>query len=104
MKADKSIVQGLTSEMVDKYKSNPDFYTQKTPSTFFLRLNQKRGGQEYRCLKNKDLRLAIAKAYDKKGLTNVILNDGSTPADYSVPKELRRVQMEKTSVKITEIF
>ncbi|MEB8671143.1 peptide ABC transporter substrate-binding protein [Bacillus cereus] len=80
---------GLTSEMVDKYKSNPDFYTQKTPSTFFLRLNQKRGGQDT-VLKNKDLRLAIAKAYDKKGLTNVILNDGSTPADYLVPKEFAK--------------
>ena len=31
---------GLTSEFVDKYKSSPDFFTQKTPSTYFLRLNQ----------------------------------------------------------------
>ncbi|MEC2940671.1 peptide ABC transporter substrate-binding protein [Bacillus cereus] len=80
---------GLTSEFVDKYKSNPDFFTQKTPSTYFLRLNQKRGGQDT-VLKSKDLRLAIAKAYDKKGLTNVILNDGSTPADYLVPKEFAK--------------
>lgn len=80
---------GLTSEFVDKYKSSPDFFTQKTPSTYFLRLNQKRGGQDT-VLKSKDLRLAIAKAYDKKGLTNVILNDGSTPADYLVPKEFAK--------------
>ncbi|QWI73870.1 peptide ABC transporter substrate-binding protein [Bacillus mycoides] len=79
----------LASEMVDKYKSNPDFFTQKTPSTYFLRLNQKRGGQDT-VLKSKDLRLAIAMAYDKKGLTNVILNDGSTPADYLVPKEFAK--------------
>lgn len=79
----------LASEMVDKYKSNPDFFTQKTPSTFFLRLNQKRGNQDT-VLKSKDLRLAIAMAYDKKGLTNVILNDGSTPADYLVPKEFAK--------------
>ncbi|PFR26666.1 peptide ABC transporter substrate-binding protein [Bacillus cereus] len=80
---------GLVSEFVDKYKSSPEFYTQKTPSTFFLRLNQKRGGQDT-VLKNKDLRKAIAMAYDKKGLANVILNDGSVPAGYLVPAEFAK--------------
>ena len=55
---------GLTSEFVDKYKSSPDFFTQKHRQRT-LRLNQKRGGQDT-VLKSKDLRLAIAKAYDKK--------------------------------------
>ncbi|MEY8349494.1 peptide ABC transporter substrate-binding protein [Bacillus cereus] len=80
---------GLVSEFVDKYKSSPEFYTQKTPSTFFLRLNQKRGGQDT-VLKSKDLRKAIAMAYDKKGLANVILNDGSVPAGYLVPAEFAK--------------
>lgn len=80
---------GLVSEFVDKYKSSPEFFTQKTPSTFFLRLNQKRGGQDT-VLKSKDLRKAIAMAYDKKGLANVILNDGSVPAGYLVPAEFAK--------------
>ncbi|WP_242143399.1 MULTISPECIES: peptide ABC transporter substrate-binding protein [unclassified Bacillus cereus group] len=79
----------ISSEFVDKYKSSPDFLTEETPSVFFLRLNQKRGGQDT-VFTNKDLRLAIAMAYDKKGLANVILNDGSKPADYFVPKEFAK--------------
>ncbi|EOV9529018.1 peptide ABC transporter substrate-binding protein [Bacillus cytotoxicus] len=79
----------ISSEFVDKYKSSPDFLTEETSSVFFLRLNQKRGGKDT-VFTNKDLRLAIAMAYDKKGLTNVILNDGSKPADYFVPKEFAK--------------
>ncbi|EMA6343568.1 peptide ABC transporter substrate-binding protein [Bacillus cytotoxicus] len=79
----------ISSEFVDKYKSSPDFLTEERPSVFFLRLNQKRGGQDT-VFTNKDLRLAIAMAYDKKGLANVILNDGSKPADYFVPKEFAK--------------
>ncbi|MDM5189237.1 peptide ABC transporter substrate-binding protein [Bacillus sp. DX4.1] len=79
----------LASEYVDKFKSSPDFFTEKTPSVFFLRLNQKRGGQDT-VLKNENLRKAIAMGFDKKGLTNVILNDGSTPADYLVPKDFAK--------------
>ncbi len=89
--------------MVDKYKSKSRFYTQKTTSTFFLRLNQKRWWDKIQYLKNKDLRLAIAKAYDKKGLTNVF-KCGSTPAITYVPKEFARVQMERLPLKKMEIF
>ncbi|PFD95486.1 peptide ABC transporter substrate-binding protein, partial [Bacillus cereus] len=59
------------------------------PSTFFLRLNQKRGGQDTP-LKSKKLREAIALSINKKDLANVILNDGSKPADYLVPKGLAK--------------
>ncbi|KOS28211.1 peptide ABC transporter substrate-binding protein [Bacillus anthracis] len=73
----------LTSEFVDKYKKNkPDeFKANLDPSMFFLRFNQKNAP-----LKNKNVREAIALAFDKKGFANVILNDGSIPADYLVPK------------------
>ncbi|KOS26935.1 peptide ABC transporter substrate-binding protein [Bacillus anthracis] len=78
----------LTAEFVDKYKKNKEEYGAYTePSTYFLRLNQKRGGQDTP-LKNKKLREAIALSIDKKNLANVILNDGSKPADYLVPKGL----------------
>ncbi|MFI8706754.1 peptide ABC transporter substrate-binding protein [Bacillus sp. NPDC077411] len=71
----------LTAEYVDKYKANKDeFGTQLEPSTFFLRLNQKRNGQDT-VFKNKKVREAIAMAFDKKALANVILNDGSKPVD-----------------------
>ncbi|ENQ3107923.1 oligopeptide transport system substrate-binding protein [Bacillus sp. 491mf] len=78
---------GLTAEYVDKYKANKDeFGTLLEPSTFFLRLNQKRNGQDT-VFKNKKVRQAIAMAFDKKALTNVILNDGSKPVDALIPEK-----------------
>ena len=78
---------GLTAEYVDKYKANKDeFGTLLEPSTYFLRLNQKRNGQDT-VLKNKKVREAIAMAFDKKALANVILNDGSKPADTLIPEK-----------------
>ncbi|HDX9578436.1 TPA: peptide ABC transporter substrate-binding protein [Bacillus pseudomycoides] len=77
----------LTSEYVDKYKSNKDeFGNFLESSTFFLRLNQKRGGQDT-IFNNKKVRQAFAMAFDKKALTNVILNDGSKPVDFLVPEK-----------------
>ena len=49
-------------------------------------MNQKRGGQDTP-LKSQKLREAIALSIDKN-LANVILNDGSKPADFLVPKGL----------------
>ncbi|MFD3445687.1 ABC transporter substrate-binding protein [Microbacteriaceae bacterium 4G12] len=77
----------LAAEFVDKYKNDKEqFFTQSEVSTFFIRMNQKRSDKPTP-LANKNLRKAIAAGFDKKGLTNVILNDGSTPADFLVPKE-----------------
>ncbi len=78
----------LTGEFVDKYRNNKEEYgVYNEPSTFFIRLNQKTWWTRY-TIKSKKLREAIALSIDKKNLTNVILNDGSKPADYLVPKGL----------------
>ncbi|MED2766057.1 peptide ABC transporter substrate-binding protein [Bacillus thuringiensis] len=74
----------LTSELIDKYKKNKDeFGSYLEPSTYYLQFNQKRNGQDT-VFKNKKLREAIALSIDKKQLTEVLLNDGSKPADYFV--------------------
>ncbi|PFU93842.1 peptide ABC transporter substrate-binding protein [Bacillus thuringiensis] len=78
----------LSGEFVDKYKSNKEEYGEYSEaSTFFLRLNQKRNGQDTP-LKSKKLREAIALSIDKKGLANVILNNGSKATDQLQPKGL----------------
>ncbi len=78
----------LSGEFVDKYRNNKEeFGTYSQVSTYFLRMNQKRGGQDTP-LKSQKLREAIALSIDKKNLANVILNDGSKPADFLVPKGL----------------
>ncbi len=85
---DQLIFTLLSGEFVDKYKSNKEEYGEYAESsTFFLRLNQKRNGQDTP-LKSKKLREAIALSVDKKGLANVILNNGSKATDQLVPKGL----------------
>ncbi|HDX9707685.1 TPA: peptide ABC transporter substrate-binding protein [Bacillus thuringiensis] len=78
----------LVSELIDKYKGKKDeFGSYLETSTYFLQFNQKRNGQDT-IFKNKKLREAIALSIDKKKLTNVILNDGSKPADFFVAEGL----------------
>ncbi|HDR7862312.1 TPA: peptide ABC transporter substrate-binding protein, partial [Bacillus toyonensis] len=74
----------LSSEFVDKYKKNkPDeFKTKLDPRMYFLRFNQKNA-----TFKNQKVREAIDLAYDKKGIADVILNDGSLPAYFLVPEK-----------------
>ncbi|EMA6343569.1 peptide ABC transporter substrate-binding protein [Bacillus cytotoxicus] len=80
----------LKGEFVDKYRNKKDeFGVYEQPNTFFLRLNEKRNGQDTP-LKNKNLREAIALSVDKKDLANVLLNDGSKAVDSLVPKGLAK--------------
>ncbi len=77
---------GLSAEFVDKYKSDANFKTSKDSSVYFLRLNQKRAGKDTP-LANINVRKAISMAFDKEALVNVILNNGSTAANFLVPKD-----------------
>ncbi|WP_070119765.1 peptide ABC transporter substrate-binding protein [Bacillus marinisedimentorum] len=72
----------LSAEYVDQYKDTENYVTTPDAAVYFLRLNQKN-----EALANVDIRKAISMGWDKKGLTDVILNNGSTPADYLVPKD-----------------
>ncbi|MGG4167205.1 peptide ABC transporter substrate-binding protein [Rossellomorea vietnamensis] len=78
----KADIAGLSAEFVDKYKSDENFKTRAATSVYFLRLNQ---GNEV--LKNVNARKAIDSAYDKQGMVDVLLNNGSIPAYYLVPKD-----------------
>ncbi len=73
---------GLSAEFVDKYKSDPNFKTFGEPVLFYFKFMQKEGP-----LANVDVRKAISMAIDKQGLTDVILNNGSIPAYFLVPKD-----------------
>ncbi len=73
---------GLTSEFVDKYKDDKNFKTRKATSVYFLRLNEKN-----ELLKNADARHALDMGWDKQGFVDVLLNNGSVPAYYLVPKD-----------------
>ncbi|WP_347318040.1 peptide ABC transporter substrate-binding protein [Rossellomorea sp. RS05] len=76
---------GLSAEFVDKYKNDENFKTRGEASVFFLRLNQASKNSEI--LKNENARKAFDAAYDKQGMVDVLLNNGSVPAYYLVPKD-----------------
>ncbi|PLT28446.1 peptide ABC transporter substrate-binding protein [Peribacillus deserti] len=71
---------GLTAEFVDKYKADPNFGTSEDTAVYFLRLNEKN-----KVLANRDARKAFDMAWDKQAFVDVILNNGSKPANYLVP-------------------
>ncbi|MFB6650150.1 peptide ABC transporter substrate-binding protein, partial [Bacillus toyonensis] len=73
---------GLSAELVDKYKGQKDFKTINDPTVFFLRFNQKNPA-----LANKNIRKAISSAYDRDGIGEVILNNGSKGAYGLVPSD-----------------
>ncbi len=73
----------LSAEFVDKYKDTEEFGTKLESREYFLYLNEEVAG-----LENVNLRKAIAMAYDKQGIVDTILNDGSVVANGYVPEGL----------------
>ncbi|ACK92781.1 TPA: peptide ABC transporter substrate-binding protein [Bacillus paranthracis] len=76
---------GLTGEFVDKYRKNPDFKERSEVTVQFLRMNQKN-----EVLKNKNARLAISQAMNKKAFVDTVLNNGSLPADGFIPVDFAK--------------
>ncbi|QXE02717.1 peptide ABC transporter substrate-binding protein [Terribacillus sp. DMT04] len=77
----------LTAEFVDQRINDPAYIPVATMSSWYLKLNQNRLGEETP-LANINAREAISQAVDKEGLVNVVLNDGSTVSNGLVPKGL----------------
>ncbi|MGM9987302.1 MAG: peptide ABC transporter substrate-binding protein [Bacillaceae bacterium] len=71
----------ISSEFVDKYKEDERFGTKADASIYFLRLNEKNN-----VLANEKARKAISMAFDKESVVDVVLNNGSTAANFFVPK------------------
>lgn len=72
----------ITSEFVSQYEKSEDYKTRPDARINFLRFNQKN-----KALKNKNIRKALALGFEKQGITDVILNDGSKPANFIVAKD-----------------
>ncbi|MGP4069057.1 peptide ABC transporter substrate-binding protein [Halobacillus sp. B29] len=71
----------LNAEFVDQYRSNEAFEVVKKPYLYFFKFNQ----EANEALANADARKAISYAINREDLVNVILNDGSVPAEGYVP-------------------
>lgn len=70
----------LSSELVDKYKSQPSFNQVSGGFTWYMSFNQ-----DKEIFKNVNVRKAISSAFDKEHIASKILNDGSVVADFIVP-------------------
>ncbi|GGB01356.1 peptide ABC transporter substrate-binding protein [Macrococcus hajekii] len=73
----------LAAEQVSKYKNEKGFDAQLEARTYFMRFNQDKVPD----LKNKNLRLALAKSFDKASYVHTLLNNGSKATDVLTPAE-----------------
>ncbi|MGI8313927.1 peptide ABC transporter substrate-binding protein [Halobacillus mangrovi] len=71
----------LNAEFVDQYKTHEAFNIAEKPYLYFFKFNQ----EANEALANVDARKAISYAIDRQSLVDVILNDGSVPAEGYVP-------------------
>ena len=73
----------LTGELVGRYRGRKDFTSTLGSYLWFLNVNLKKGD-----LKNKNLNNAIAYAFDRAKIANLVLKDSSRAANYFVPAAL----------------
>ncbi|PAD34994.1 peptide ABC transporter substrate-binding protein [Terribacillus saccharophilus] len=78
---------GLSADFVDQYINDANFITEPEPTVFYLKMNQKRGGEDDTPFANENVRKAVAQAINKEDYVNVILNNGSTVIDGLMPAD-----------------
>ncbi|MBM7644018.1 oligopeptide transport system substrate-binding protein [Scopulibacillus daqui] len=76
----------ITSEFVNPFKGKKDLQTVLQAPVNFLRLNEEKVPE----FKNKNLRKAIYMSIDRESMAKELLNDGSLPAAYIVPKDFTK--------------
>ncbi|MGI8352990.1 peptide ABC transporter substrate-binding protein [Niallia circulans] len=73
----------LTSDLVDQYSTDENYVVSADTFLYFLKFNQTKS----EALANKNIRLALSRAFDKDALVNEILNNGSIVANGLVPAD-----------------
>jgi oligopeptide transport system substrate-binding protein len=85
-KTDKVYLKNLSAEFVDQYKNSKEFKTVPMSCVAYLKLNI----AKVPAFQNEKVRKAIYMAIDRKGITDVLLKNGSIPAQYFVPKNFTK--------------
>lgn len=75
----------LSGEFIELEKKHPELTYIPTSSVYYLKFNQEKNGKATP-LANENIRQGIAKAIDKSGLINEVLQNGSIEADGLVPE------------------
>ena len=76
----------LNGEFARQYGEDEEVVSDLEPTVFYLKFNQERNGEQT-ALMNVNIRKAIAMAFNKQDLVDVVLANGSLPANYLVPTE-----------------
>lgn len=78
----------LSGENVEKYGNRPDAVSREDTVIYYVEINQGKGAStpNKELLANVDARKALNMTLDKTYITDVIMANGSLPADYLVPR------------------
>ena len=77
---------GLAGEFAMQYAEHEEVVRILKPSVYYLQFNQERDGKATP-LANPKLRKALALSFNKQDLADIVLANGSIPADFLVPTE-----------------
>ncbi|EUJ41335.1 peptide ABC transporter substrate-binding protein [Brochothrix campestris] len=83
----------LSAEYAKQYANDKNRISVPQASVFYLKFNQKRDGKET-ALANKNVRTAVAQAFDKEAYVKNILANGSVATDQEVPEGLATLEGE----------
>lgn len=75
---------GVSGDLAMQYRENPEAVIQAETSVFYFKFNQERGGEKTP-LANENIRKAIAKSFEKEDMADIVLANGSLPANFLVP-------------------
>lgn len=88
----------LDGDFVKQYEKNKAFHKMTTGRSIYLKMNQGKAGKKT-VLANKNIRLALATAIDKKTMVDKLLADGSNPIDGNVPAKIMFDPKTKTDFR-----
>lgn len=73
----------LKGENVEKYQDDEEFTEEPDSANLYWKLDQDNVPE----FKNKKIRQAISLSIDRESMADIILNDGSIPSNYFIPKD-----------------
>ncbi|MEK4026383.1 peptide ABC transporter substrate-binding protein [Mammaliicoccus sciuri] len=84
----------VTGDLAMQYRDDKEAVIEPETSVFYFKFNQERGGEKTP-LANENIRKAIAKAFEKNDMADIVIADGSTPANFLVPTDFAFDENEK---------
>ncbi|MFS0687658.1 peptide ABC transporter substrate-binding protein [Sporosarcina sp. 179-K 8C2 HS] len=77
---------GVSGDLALQYGTHEEAVNESDTAVFYFKFNQERNGEKTP-LANVNIRKALAKAFEKEDLADVVLANGSTAANFLVPRD-----------------